>query len=60
MGRSPSKPPRAYAFWLHVHAVALKRSATGYEGRLRGLFQPAAAGLAMLAGGFSLRRSENA
>jgi hypothetical protein len=51
MGRSPSKPPRAYAFWLHVHAVALKRSATGYEGRLRGLFQPAAAGLAMLAGG---------
>jgi hypothetical protein len=61
------KGTRAYAFWLHVHAVALKRSATPYEGRHRvpsGCGYPAASssppgtlwvpGLALLAGGFSL------
>jgi hypothetical protein len=52
---------RAYAFWSHAQAVALKRLARGDEGRrstgsrccLRGLAQPAQAGFALVAEGFT-------
>jgi hypothetical protein len=48
---------RAYAFWSHAQAVALKRSARGDEGRLRGLAQPAKAGFALLARALTRRAS---
>jgi hypothetical protein len=48
---------RAYAFWSHAQAVALKRSARGDEGRLRGLAQPAKAGFALVARALTRRAS---
>jgi hypothetical protein len=53
----PWRYVRAYAFWSHAQAVALKRSARGDEGRLRGLAQPAQAGFALVARALTRRAS---